>query len=112
MLTGQNTGVSVLVDSEVEGISVKRQLVESPLARETNVLFVNDATEEPGRVMELEDLLPSSLYLRCVNDAYSAERGKNRLGNEALAKDVQVRRYVVAELGKRGHSFSSFRMAR
>src|SRR5205809_91260 len=112
MLTGQNTGVSVLLDSDVEGISVKKQLVESPLARETNVLFVNDATQEPGRVMELEDLLPSSLYLRFVNDAYSGELGKNRLGNETLAKDVQVRRYVEAELGKRGVSFSRFRVAR
>src|SRR5256886_10727648 len=112
MLTGQNMGVSVLLDSDVDGISVKKQLVESPLARETNVLFVNDATEEPGRVMELEDLLPSSLYLRFVNDAYSAELGKNRLGNEALAKDVQVRRYVEAELGKRGLRFSRFRVAR
>ncbi|TMI56016.1 hypothetical protein E6H15_02110 [Candidatus Bathyarchaeota archaeon] len=112
MLTGQNTGVSVLLDSDVEGISVKKQLVESPLARETNALFVNDATQEPGRVMELEDLLPSSLYLRFVNDAYSGELGKNRLGNETLAKDVQVRRYVEAELGKRGVSFSRFRVAR
>src|SRR5881396_2052389 len=112
MLTGQNTRVSVLLDSDVEGISVKKQLVESPLARETNVLFVNDATQEPGRVMELEDLLPSSFYLRFVNDAYSGELGKNRLGNETLAKDVQVRRYVEAELGKRGVSFSRFRVAR
>ena len=112
MLSGQNMGVSVLLDSDVEGISVKKQLIESPIARETNVLFVNDATQESGRVMELEDLLPPSLYLRFVNDAYSGELGKNRLGNEALAKDVQIRRYVEAELEKRGVSFSRFRVAR
>ena len=112
MLSGQNMGVSVLLDSDVEGISVKKQMIESPIARETNVLFVNDATQESGRVMELEDLLPPSLYLRFVNDAYSGELGKNRLGNEALAKDVQIRRYVEAELEKRGVSFSRFRVAR
>ena len=112
MLSGQNMGVSVLLNSDVEGISVKKQLIESPIARETNVFFVNDATQEPGRVMELEDLLPPSLYLRFVNDAYSGELGKNRLGNEALAKDVQIRRYVEAELEKRGVSFSRFRVAR
>ena len=112
MLSGQNMGVSVLLDSDVEGISVKKQLIESPIARETNVLFVNDATQESGRVMELEDLLPPSLYLKFVNDAYSGELGKNRLGNEALAKDVQIRRYVEAELEKRGVSFSRFRVAR
>ena len=112
MLSGQNMGVSVLLDSDVEGISVKKQLIESPIARETNVLFVNDATQESERVMELEDLLPPSLYLRFVNDAYSGELGKNRLGNEALAKDVQIRRYVDAELEKRGVSFSRFRVAR
>ena len=112
MLSGQNMGVSVLLDSDVEGISVKKQLIESPIARETNVLFVNDATQESGRVMELEDLLPPSLYLRFVNDAYSGELGKHRLGNEALAKDVQIRRYVEAELEKRGVSFSRFRVAR
>src|SRR5437016_664898 len=112
MLSGQNMGVSVLLDSDVEGISVKKQLIESPIARETNVLFVNDATQESGRVMELEDLLPPSLYLKFVNDAYSGELGKNRLVNEALAKDVQIRRYVEAELEKRGVSFSRFRVAR
>src|SRR5207249_9018849 len=109
---GHNIGVSVLLNSDVEGISVKKQLVESPIARETSVLFVNDATQEPGRVMELEDLLPPRLYLRFVNDAYSGELGKDRIGNEALAKDVQVRRYAEAELEKRGVSFSRFRVAR
>ena len=112
MLAGQNMSVSVLLDSNVEGISVKKQLVESPIARETNVIFVNDASQEPGRVMEVEDLLPPSLYLKFVNDAYSRELGKNRLGNEALAKDVQIRRYVEAELKKREIGFSRFRVAR
>ena len=112
MLAGQNMSVSVLLDSDVEGISVKKQLVESPIARETNVIFVNDASQEPGRVMEVEDLLPPSLYLKFVNDAYSRELGKNRLGNEALAKDVQIRRYVEAELKKREIGFSRFRVAR
>ena len=104
--------VSVLLDSDVDGISVKKQLVESPIARETNVIFVNDASQEPGRVMEIEDLLPPSLYLKFVNDAYSRELGKTRLGNEALAKDVQIRRYVEAELKKREIGFSRFRVAR
>jgi len=112
MLAGQNMSVSVLLDSDVEGISVKKQLVESPIARETNVIFVNDASQEPGRVMEVEDLLPPSLYLKFVNDAYSRELGKTRLGNEALAKDVPVRRYVEAELKKREIGFSRFRVAR
>ncbi len=112
MLAGQNMSVSVLLDSDVEGMSVKKQLVESPIARETNVIFVNDASQEPGRVMEIEDLLPPSLYLKFVNDAYSRELGKNRLGNEALAKDVQIRRYVEAELKKREIGFSRFRVAR
>ena len=112
MLAGQNMSVSVLLDSNVEGISVKKQLVESPIARETNVIFVNDASQEPGRVMEIEDLLPPSLYLKFVNDAYSRELGKTRLGNEALAKDVQIRRYVEAELKKREIGFSRFRVAR
>src|SRR6266567_3036730 len=112
MLAGQNMSVSVLLDSDVEGISVKKQLVESPIARETNVIFVNDASQEPGRVMEVEDLLPPSLYLKFVNDAYSRELGKNRLGNEALPKDVQIRRYVEAELKKREIGFSRFRVAR
>jgi len=112
MLAGQNMSVSVLLDSNVEGISVKKQLVESPIARETNVIFVNDASQEPGRVMEVEDLLPPSLYLKFVNDAYSRELGKTRLGNEALAKDVQIRRYVEAELKKREIGFSRFRVAR
>ena len=112
MLAGQNMSVSVLLDSDVEGISVKKQLVESPIARETNVIFVNDASQEPGRVMEVEDLLPPSLYLKFVNDAYSRELGKTRLGNEALAKDVQIRRYVEAELKKREIGFSRFRVAR
>ncbi len=112
MLTGHNMSVSVLLNSDVEGISVKKQLVESPIARETNVIFVNDASQEPGRVMEVEDLLPPSLYLKFVNDAYSRELGKNRLGNEALPKDVQIRRYVEAELKKREIGFSRFRVAR
>ena len=112
MLAGQNMSVSVLLDSDVEGISVKKQLVESPIARETNVIFVNDASQEPGRAMDVEDLLPSSLYLKFVNDAYSRELGKTRLGNEALAKDVQIRRYVEAELKKREIGFSRFRVAR
>ncbi|HKI76047.1 MAG TPA: AAA family ATPase [Candidatus Bathyarchaeia archaeon] len=112
MLAGQNMSVSVLLDSNVEGISVKKQLVESPIARETNVIFVNDASQEPGRVMEVEDLLPPSLYLKFVNDAYSRELGKTRLGNEALAKDVPIRRYVEAELKKREIGFSRFRVAR
>ena len=112
MLAGQNMSVSVLLDSDVEGISVKKQLVESPIARETNVIFVNDASQEPGRVMEVEDLLPPSLYLKFVNDAYSRELGKTRLGNEAPAKDVQIRRYVEAELKKREIGFSRFRVAR
>ena len=112
MLAGQNMSVSVLLDSNVEGISVKKQLVESPIARETNVIFVNDASQEPGRVMEVEDLLPPSLYLKFVNDAYSRELGKTRLGNEAPAKDVQIRRYVEAELKKREIGFSRFRVAR
>jgi len=112
MLAGQNMSVSVLLDSDVEGISVKKQLVESPIARETNVIFVNDASQEPGRAMDVEDLLPPSLYLKFVNDAYSRELGKNRLDNEALAKDVQIRRYVEAELKKREIGFSRFRVAR
>ena len=112
MLAGQNMSVSVLLDSDVEGMSVKKQLVESPIARETNVIFVNDASQEPGRAMDVEDLLPSSLYLKFVNDAYSRELGKTRLGNEALAKDVQIRRYVEAELKKREIGFSRFRVAR
>ena len=112
MLAGQNMSVSVLLDSDVEGMSVKKQLVESPIARETNVIFVNDASQEPGRAMDVEDLLPPSLYLKFVNDAYSRELGKTRLGNEALAKDVQIRRYVEAELKKREIGFSRFRVAR
>ena len=112
MLAGQNMSVSVLLDSDVEGMSVKKQLVESPIARETNVIFVNDASQEPGRAMDVEDLLPPSLYLKFVNDAYSRELGKNRLDNEALAKDVQIRRYVEAELKKREIGFSRFRVAR
>ena len=112
MLAGQNMSVSVLLDSDVEGMSVKKQLVESPIARETNVIFVNDASQEPGRAMDVEDLLPPSLYLKFVNDAYSRELGKTRLGNEAPAKDVQIRRYVEAELKKREIGFSRFRVAR
>ena len=112
MLAGQNMSVSVLLDSDVEGIGVKKQLVESPIARETNVIFVNDASQEPGRAMDVEDLLPPSLYLKFVNDAYSRELGKTRLGNEALAKDVPIRRYVEAELKKREIGFSRFRVAR
>jgi hypothetical protein len=112
MLAGQNMGVAVLLDSDVEGINARNQLIESPIAREANLLFVSDTMQEPGRAMEVEDLLPPNLYLKFVNDAYSKELGKNPVGSEALAKEVQIRRYVEAELEKRGHGFSRFRAAR
>ena len=48
-LGGTCAVMKFLFASDIEGISVKQQLVESPMARETNVIFVNDASQEPGR---------------------------------------------------------------
>jgi hypothetical protein len=112
MLSGQNIGVAVLLDADVEGANVRKKLIETGIARETSVLFVSDFAQEAGRVVELEDLLPSSLYLRFVNDLYSRELGKNLITETALAPGVPIRRYVEDEFAKRGLIFSRFRIAR
>ncbi len=112
MLSGEKMGVAILLDSDVEGINVRTNLVESRIVRETKVLFVSDAVQEPGRVMELEDLLPSSLYLKFVNEVYSKELGKTHLSDKALTNSVPIRRYVEEEFRQRGLSFSRFSVAR
>jgi AAA ATPase-like protein len=112
MLSGQNMGVAVLLDADVEGANVRKKLTETGIARETSVLFVSDFAQELGRVVELEDLMPPGLYLRFVNDLYSRELGKNPITEAGLATGVPVRRYVEDEFAKRGLSFSRFRIAR
>jgi hypothetical protein len=112
ILAGQNVGVAVLLDSDVEGINVRNRLIESSIARETSVIYVSDATQEPGRVMEVEDLLPPGLYLKFVNDVYSRELGKNQIMTDGLTEGVQIRRYANAEFEKKGLSFSRFQVAR
>jgi hypothetical protein len=112
MLSGQNIGLAVLLDADVEGANVRKKLTETGIARETSVLFVSDFAQETGRVVELEDLLPPGLYLRFVNDLYSRELGKNPITETGLAPGVPIRRYVEDEFAKRGLSFSRFRTAR
>jgi hypothetical protein len=112
MLSGQNMGVAVLLDADVEGANVRKKLTETGIARETSVLFVSDFAQELGRVVELEDLMPPDLYLRFVNDLYSRELSKNPITVAGLAPGVPVRRYVEDEFAKRGLSFSRFRIAR
>jgi AAA ATPase-like protein len=112
MLSGQSIGVAVLLDADVEGANVRKKLTETGIARETSVLFVSDFARETSRVVELEDLMPPSLYLRFVNDLYSRELGKNNLTETGLAAGVPIRRYVEDEFAKRGLIFSRFRIAR
>ena len=112
MLSGQNMSVAVLLDADVEGANVRKKLTETGIARETSVLFVSDFAQELGRVVELEDLLPTGLYLRFVNELYSRELGKNPITESGLAPGVPIRRYVEEEFAKRGLSFSRFRIAR
>ncbi len=112
MLAGDNTGVAVLVDSDVEGINIRKKLMENRVVRETTVLFPSDVTQEPGRVMELEDLLPVNLYLKFANEAYARELGKNQVTDKALAKGVLVRRYAEEEFKQRGLTFSRSKVAR
>jgi hypothetical protein len=112
MLSGQNIGVAVLLDADVEGANVRKKLTETGIARETSVLFVSDFAQEPGRVVELEDLMPPSLYLRFVNGLYSRELGKNPITETGLAPGVPIRRYAADEFAKRGLTFSRFRIAR
>src|SRR5260370_35215478 len=105
-------GVAVLLDADVEGANVRKKLTETGIARETSVLFVSDFAQEPGRVVELEDLLPPVLYLRFVNELYSRELVKNPITESGLAQRLPIRRTVEEEFSKRGLSFSRFRIAR
>src|SRR5207247_7373365 len=86
MLAGQNMSVSVLLDSDVDGISVKKQLVESPIARETNVIFVNDASQEPGRVMEIEDLRPPTHTLNSETEPNQENQARTGRATKALPR--------------------------
>jgi len=112
ILAGQNMDVAVLLDSDAEGFEVRKQLIDSPIGRDTNVIFISDATPEPGQTMQLEDLMPVGLYLKFVNDAYAKSLGKNRITDQELTKGVPVRRYLEEKFQAMGLEFSRFRVAR
>ncbi|HYY91475.1 MAG TPA: AAA family ATPase [Candidatus Dormibacteraeota bacterium] len=114
MLSGQEMGVAVavLLDADAEGADVRKKLTETGIARETSVIFVSDVTPDNARVTELEDLMPTSLYLRFVNELYARDVGKNPITDNALTAGIPVRRFVEDEFRKRSLSFSRFRIGR
>jgi predicted ATP-dependent endonuclease of OLD family len=112
MLSGQKLKVGVLLDSDIEGRNVRNDLVKSRIAKENNVIFISDATGDPEKEMELEDLMPIDIYMRVVNETYLKELGTNPLSISIKKTALPIRRSLEEEFAKRGLVFSKFRVAR
>jgi hypothetical protein len=109
LLGAQRLKVAVLLDSDAAGDESLRDLLTNKLIRDAGVVRVRDAwaNAAPGEC-EIEDLLPESVFLALVDEAYAKEIGGSPL---TLENNPRVARRVAVAFDKRGLVFQKARVA-
>lgn len=112
MMTGQKLRVTILPDSDQEGIRVRDDIVKSKLVADTDkhVVFVDEAFDS-RREAELEDLFPEDYYMKFVNDAYSNELAGKKVSLPSSGPRRVIPR-IEQEFANRGLTFHKTRPAR
>lgn len=110
LMKGQKLRVTILLDSDQEGVRVRDDVVKSKILAERHVIFVDEGLET-RREAELEDLFPEDFYLRFVNEAYSVELGKTKIALPAAGNPRIVPR-LEQYFASHGITFYKTRPAR
>lgn len=91
LLTAQDLRVVVLLDSEPQAESAKREMVTSKLIRSESVLHVGDAwPSPPAGGADIEDLLDADVYIALVKESYATE-----LKGRTLTLNAKIPRVVA-----------------
>lgn len=110
LLLGQELKVCVLLDSDEEGISAHKQLVNNWLLKDVDALLLGAVLERPGKVA-IEDLFDENYYIGQASVAYEKELQGKTLKLPAKPVGSIVDR-LTAFFAARGVTFNKGRVAK
>lgn len=73
LLSSQNLNVVVLLDKERASEVTRNELVENKIIHKNNILFVSECLDTELNEADIEDLLDRDVFLRLVEESYSAD---------------------------------------
>jgi len=104
LLTSESLNVLVLLDAEREAEATKKELVQSKLIKEQNVVFVSEAFSPAPSEADIEDLLDAAVYESLVRESYKAElKGKTLILNTHIPRISKRIEKAFADLGLEFH---------
>lgn len=110
LLNGQKLNVAVLLDSDLEGKSAQKQLVNQWILKDDHVLLIGDVLGRTENVA-IEDLFGEDYYLQMTSEAYASELNKQSLTVEKNQRSIVDR--VEAALKSKGiEKFNKGRVAK